>query len=201
MAEFIEPDMDDRDKTLLQTKLHRPPITRDLIVRSRLLERLNSNINRPLTLVCAPAGFGKTTLVCTWLERMAAGQDEKATCLPSAWLSLDEKDSDINLFLRYFIAALRTIFSDACAETLALLEAQQQTTPGRNLSPRSVMSSQRFPEKLFSCWTITTPSAGRRYTVCCVNWHATGHTAAPGADLTHRSAHAANRFASEGDDQ
>ena len=56
---------------------------------------------------------------------MAAGQDEKATCLPSAWLSLDEKDSDLNLFLRYFIAALRTVFSQACADTLALLQARQ----------------------------------------------------------------------------
>jgi LuxR family maltose regulon positive regulatory protein len=118
--------MVDQNQILLQTKLHRPPITRDLIVRLRLIEQLNSNINRPLTLVCAPAGFGKTTLVCTWLERMAAGQDNNATSLPSAWLSLDEKDSDLNLFMRYMIAALRTIFSDACAETLALLQAQRQ---------------------------------------------------------------------------
>lgn len=95
--------MPDQNSILLQTKLHRPPITRRLIVRSRLIEQLNSNINHPLTLVCAPAGFGKTTLVCTWLEHMAAGQDENATSLPSAWLSLDENDSDLNLFMRYFI--------------------------------------------------------------------------------------------------
>jgi LuxR family maltose regulon positive regulatory protein len=114
-----------QNQILLQTKLHRPPITRDLIVRSRLIEQLNSKINRPLTLVCAPAGFGKTTLVCTWLERMAAGQDNNPTSLPSAWLSLDEKDSDLNLFMRYMIAALRTIFSDACTETLALLRARE----------------------------------------------------------------------------
>ena len=46
--------------------------------------------------------------------------------MPSAWLSLDENDSDLNLFLRYFIAALRTIFNGACEETLALLQARQQ---------------------------------------------------------------------------
>ena len=118
--------MPDQNSILLQTKLHRPPITRRLIVRSRLIEQLNSNINHPLTLVCAPAGFGKTTLVCTWLEHMAAGQDENATSLPSAWLSLDENDSDLNLFMRYLIVALRTIFSDACEETLALLQGPQQ---------------------------------------------------------------------------
>jgi ATP/maltotriose-dependent transcriptional regulator MalT len=75
--------MVDQNQILLQTKLHRPLITRDLIVRSRLIEQLNNNITRPLNLVCAPAGFGKTTLVCTWLERMAAGQDENTTTLAS----------------------------------------------------------------------------------------------------------------------
>jgi LuxR family maltose regulon positive regulatory protein len=118
--------MVDQNQILLQTKLHRPPITRDLIVRSRLIEQLNRDIKRPLILISAPAGFGKTTLVCTWLERMAAGQDGNDTSLPSAWLSLDENDSDLNLFMRYLIAALRTIFSDACAETLALLQALRQ---------------------------------------------------------------------------
>ena len=77
-------------------------------------------------LVCAPAGFGKTTLVCSWLEQMAAGQGGNATSLPFAWLSLDENDSDLRLFLRYFIAAIRTIFSEACPETLALLQAGPQ---------------------------------------------------------------------------
>ena len=110
--------------TLLLTKLHRPRLPHDLVVRTRLVEWLNHDIDHPLILICAPAGFGKTTLVGNWLERMAAGQGEKTTSLPSAWLSLDEKDSDLNLFLRYFIAALRTIFNEACEETLALLQAQ-----------------------------------------------------------------------------
>ena len=124
--------MPDPDQILLQTKLHRPPITGSLVVRSRLLDQLNSSIDRPITLVCAPAGFGKTTLVCTWLEDMAAGQGEKETALPATWLSLDENDSDLNLFMRYCIAALRMIFKDACAETLALLQARQE-------APQSVL--------------------------------------------------------------
>ncbi len=57
---------------------------------------------------------------------MAADHGVKSPSLPSAWLSLDEKDSDLNIFMRYFIAALRTIFEDACAETLALLQVGQQ---------------------------------------------------------------------------
>jgi LuxR family transcriptional regulator, maltose regulon positive regulatory protein len=117
--------MPDQNQILLQTKLHRPRLPNDLLQRRRLVELLNHNIDRQLILVCAPAGFGKTTLVSTWLERMAAGQGEQATPLTSAWLSLDENDSDLNLFILYFIAALRTIFADACAETLMLLQARQ----------------------------------------------------------------------------
>ena len=142
--------MPDQNSILLQTKLHRPPITRDLIVRLRLLEQLDCDIFCPLTLVCAPAGFGKTTLVCTWLDRMAVGQDEKANSLPSAWLSLDENDSDLNLFLHYFIAALRTIFNQACEETLALLQAQRQLPQ----ADRSDLPGSERPEHAKT--TITT---------------------------------------------
>jgi LuxR family transcriptional regulator, maltose regulon positive regulatory protein len=117
--------MTDQGQPLLQTKLHRPHQPRNLVERLRLEEWLNNDIDGPLTLVCAPAGFGKTTLVATWLERITSGQGGKPY-LPSAWLSLDENDSDLNLFLRYFIAAMRTIFKEACERTLALLQARQQ---------------------------------------------------------------------------
>jgi len=118
--------MSDYGQILLQTKLHRPRLPHDLIARARLVEMLNQGIHSQLTLVCAPAGFGKTTLVGTWLEQIAAGQGEKADPIPSAWLSLDENDSNLNLFLRYFIAALRTIFNDACEETLDLIQAVRE---------------------------------------------------------------------------
>jgi LuxR family transcriptional regulator, maltose regulon positive regulatory protein len=114
------------DNSLLKTKLHRPVLPRDLVKRTRLVELLNEEINRPLILVCAPAGFGKTTLISGWLEQLEADQSTAAACLPSAWLSLDENDSDLNLFLRYFVAALRTIFSSACEDTLALIQAPQK---------------------------------------------------------------------------
>ncbi len=82
-------------------------------------------MDRPLILVCAPAGFGKSTLVNNWLKHMAADQTAASASLPAAWLSLDENDSDLILFLHYFIAALRTIFKEACEATLALLQARQ----------------------------------------------------------------------------
>ncbi len=116
----------DYSQTLLHSKLNQPRLPRDLTVRTRLVEQLNDGIDRQLTLVCGPAGFGKTTLVSTWLDSMGAGQSAPASPLPAAWLSLDEKDSDLNLFLNYFIAALRTIFSEACTDTLALLRSMQK---------------------------------------------------------------------------
>ena len=124
--------MPDNSQILLQTKLHRPHLPHGLVKRARLVEWLNQNLDLPLFLICAPAGFGKTTLVSTWLEDMAAGKGEKAASLPAAWLSLDENDNDLNLFLRYVIAAIRTIFNEACEETLTLLQAQR-------LPPRAVI--------------------------------------------------------------
>ena len=78
-----------------------------------------------MTLVCAPAGFGKSTLVSSWLEGMTTGRGGDIPPMPCAWLSLDANDSSIDLFLRYFIAALRTIVPGACAETAEMLTASQ----------------------------------------------------------------------------
>jgi LuxR family maltose regulon positive regulatory protein len=99
---------------LLRTKLYRPRAAGDLIHRTRVHEILNRHLDRTVTVVCAPAGFGKTTLLSDWLEHAP---------IPSAWLSLDEHDSDLGVFLSYFVAAVRTLFSSACADTLALLRA------------------------------------------------------------------------------
>jgi len=99
---------------LIRTKLYRPRITGDLVSRPRLLERLDHRRDRPLTLVVAPAGYGKTTLVTSWL----------ATCdWPNAWLSLSEDDNDFALFLSYFLAAIQSMFPDSLEETLAMLSA------------------------------------------------------------------------------
>ncbi len=102
---------------LIQTKLYRPVVKEDLVHRTRLIDLLNSGRDFPLTLILAPAGSGKSTLLSDWLE--------SCPC-PSAWLSLDEGDSDLGVFLSYFIAAIRTVFADACRQTLALLQAAEQ---------------------------------------------------------------------------
>jgi LuxR family maltose regulon positive regulatory protein len=95
---------------LLQTKLFIPPIRPKLVSRPRLIERLNEGARsgRKLTLISAPAGFGKTTLIAEWGMGIAESfQDSKSSIRNRmAWLSLDEGDNDLTRFLSYFIAAL-----------------------------------------------------------------------------------------------
>jgi len=98
----------------LQTKLQRPRVDDDLVSRPRLLEQTNRGLERPLTLVSAPAGFGKTTLLSAWLQ----GQD-----IHSSWISLDENDDDLGIFLRYFAASIERVFPNACENILPLLNA------------------------------------------------------------------------------
>jgi len=104
------------DIGILQTKLHRPAAPLNLVTRSRLLERLTARRERPLTLVSAPAGYGKSVLVSNWLE---------SSDWPGAWLSLDEGDSDLRQFLSYFVAGVQSVFVHACEETQSLISAPQ----------------------------------------------------------------------------
>jgi LuxR family transcriptional regulator, maltose regulon positive regulatory protein len=101
---------------ILTTKLYLPPPRPDVVLRSRLIARLNAGLYRKLALICAPAGFGKTTLLSAWL----------ADCgRPSAWLSLDEGDSDPSRFLAYLVAALQTIAPTIGAGVAGALQSSQ----------------------------------------------------------------------------
>jgi LuxR family maltose regulon positive regulatory protein len=101
-------------ETPLQTKLYIPPNRPNLVPRLRLIEKLNRGLDGKLTLLSAPAGFGKTTLVGEWV-----GQSE----LPVAWLSLDKADNDPTRFLTYFIAALQQINPDIGQTAQGMLQS------------------------------------------------------------------------------
>ena len=107
---------------LLTTKLYIPPVRPELVPRPRLIERLNAGLHRKLTLVSAPAGFGKTTLVSEWVHgvEVVRGPPQRV-----AWLSLDESDNDPTRFLAYLIAALRTIEADIGQGPLSVLQSPQ----------------------------------------------------------------------------
>ena len=107
--------------SLLATKLYIPPIRPELVPRPRLIERLNEGLGRKLTLVSAPAGFGKTTLVAEWL----AVCERLEPKVRAAWLSLDEGDNDPARFLAYMIAALRTVEANIGKGALSALQSPQ----------------------------------------------------------------------------
>ena len=104
---------------LLETKFHLPRRRRGLVARARLNERLSLGAESALTLVSAPAGFGKTTLLAEWLA--AASVDGRS----AAWLSLDQRDNDPVLFWTYLITALRTAAPGVGEGALALLHSPQ----------------------------------------------------------------------------
>jgi LuxR family transcriptional regulator, maltose regulon positive regulatory protein len=102
---------------LLATKLHRPLPRAQLVRRPQLAERLTQGMMGPLTLVSAPAGFGKTTLLAQWLAESG---------MPAAWLSLEPGDNEPVRFLSYLIAALQTLVPHLGVEALTLLQMPQQ---------------------------------------------------------------------------
>jgi LuxR family maltose regulon positive regulatory protein len=111
---------------LLQTKLYIPPNRPELVSRQRLVERLDTGLHRKLTLVSAPAGFGKTTLVGDWVNRLRskAANKDRPGC-GAAWLSLDHDDNDPARFLAYLIASSRTIEGNLGRGALSALQSPQ----------------------------------------------------------------------------
>ena len=101
---------------ILRTKLFIPPIRPSLVERQRLLTKLENGRIGKLTLVSAPAGFGKTTLVTSWIQQHQA-----------VWLSLDGEDNDLARFVTYVVVALQQVDSAFGEQILALLQANPQT--------------------------------------------------------------------------
>ena len=110
----------DADPSIISSKLHPPRLTAQHVPRPRLVEQLNKHHDRPLTLVCAPAGTGKSTLLSEWLASLD---------IPCAWVSLDESDSDPTVFVAYVLAAMRSIMPTLPSATRDLLRAHSPPAP------------------------------------------------------------------------
>lgn len=121
---------------ILTTKLYVPQPRPNIVLRPRLIERMNEGFYRKLTLISAPAGFGKTTLVTEWIARYQR---------PSAWISLDESDSDPTRFLTYLVAALQTIASTLGTGILDGLQSSQPV-PLETLLTVLLNEISTFPE-------------------------------------------------------
>lgn len=101
---------------LLQTKLITPPLRRSLVPRPQLDDKIRRGLRRKLILVAAPAGFGKTTLISSWIQR-----EDQA----SAWLSLDKEDNEPSRFLLYLISALQQVDEQIRDAAVSLLQSMQ----------------------------------------------------------------------------
>jgi LuxR family maltose regulon positive regulatory protein len=106
---------------ILATKLYIPPPRPKIVPRPLLIERLNESLHRKLTLLSAPAGFGKTNLISDWVTSFQ-GLEPKVGV---AWLTLDEGDKDLTRFLAYLVAALQTIAPNIGASVLGVLQSPQ----------------------------------------------------------------------------
>ncbi len=107
--------MTEYQPTFPRIKLHQPHAIAGWITRQRLLQQLDQVLQKPVALISAPAGFGKTALLSQWLDRCP---------LPNAWLQLDENDLEIPMFLTGVVATLRQLFPGCLQKTADLLHAQ-----------------------------------------------------------------------------
>lgn len=101
---------------LLKTKISVPRLPGEFVHRPRLTDRINQGVKSSLTLLSAPAGFGKTHLLIEWTRE---------TNLPVAWLTIDSDDNEIGRFINYTIGALQTVEPGLGEEALDLLQSSQ----------------------------------------------------------------------------
>ena len=148
MADFLQ------NEPLLITKLHSPQPRPHLVERRRLLDLLDRSLaERRLTLIAAPAGYGKTTLVSAWLHGLDTGRRgmrpgpdpadtanteflQETRCLPAvAWLALDEDDNDPARFFLYLVGGLRTVCPGIGAATLDLVASPHGAAAAALVTP------------------------------------------------------------------
>ncbi len=105
-------------EAILKTKLFIPPLRATFVSRARLIKKLNNGLERQLTLISAPAGFGKTTIVSEWAQGLGDGYQV-------AWLSLGENDNSLHRYLFYLVASLQERIDHIGDEMLELLQSPQ----------------------------------------------------------------------------
>jgi LuxR family maltose regulon positive regulatory protein len=114
---------------LVRAKLQRPAASLSTVARPHLIERLYDSIKGKVTLVSAPAGFGKSTLVNAWLDQVETEEDENNTPLIKvSWLGLEAADNQLPRFLRYVVAAIEESYPQSCGAVTRLLQAQPLAT-------------------------------------------------------------------------
>ena len=107
---------------MVRSKLRPPQVRGDIITRHRLSAWVRQTASTtPITLISAPAGYGKSVLISSWLE---ACED------PQAWISLDKSDNDLRTFMTYLVTAVETLFPNVCRKTQVLLNTPNLPSTG-----------------------------------------------------------------------
>jgi len=151
---------------LLATKFFVPSSSHPLIARPQLTTLLNHSLRRKLTLVSAPAGFGKTTLLSSWVQSFPQMKPQAPLV---AWVSLDEDDNEPALFWTYALTALDAVQPGLCTQLLTYLQTQQAPTPPlRNVLQALINSlasrSEQFLLVLDDYQVITQPEVHQSLT-------------------------------------
>jgi LuxR family maltose regulon positive regulatory protein len=126
---------------LIRTKLHRPRVLEDIVCRGRLHTLMDRGLETTLTLVSAPAGYGKSVLVSHWADSVVD---------PVAWISLDESDSDLTQFLDYLAAAVDEALPGACP-ALKDLAGAGHLPPIEHLAGRLINDLDGLDRRLVLC--------------------------------------------------
>ena len=117
LLEKVPPEKADQTiSPLIRTKFRCPSLSSDLVPRSKLVEKFGDFRQRPLTLVSAAAGYGKSTLASLWFEAWGG---------PCGWLTLDESDNELSNFVNYFLEAICLAIPEACESTRSFFQALQ----------------------------------------------------------------------------
>ena len=142
---------------LLSTKFNRPPVPEDFISRSTLFETLNQGLSKPLTLISAPAGYGKTTLASAWIEELDC---------PKSWLSLDRNDNNLDAFLAYFLSAIEAMFFDAGKQIRLNIAETDLQNPDRYFPGSDQRPGSKFQKISSSCWITILRSRNKPSMTC-----------------------------------
>ena len=129
---------------ILKTRLYKPPVADHVIIRDRLLSLLEENKKKPVTLVIASAGYGKSVLVSQWLDTI------KSTY---CWISLEHDCNDLRIFLKYITTCVTSKFPEAFLKLSDMLEAVE--LPGLDII------SATLANELYDLDTDTKPGINR----------------------------------------
>lgn len=116
--------------SILSTKLNIPQPRPNLVSRPRLIQRLEEGLIYKVTLLSAPAGFGKTTLLSDWVNQSGNS---------FAWLSLDEGDNELSRFWSYVIAAIQSMYPEVAGSSLAKLQASGFSGTGQKTEIEDIL--------------------------------------------------------------